>query len=707
MGLDESLWTPNQSASFLKSKEALVHAVELAHPDLEKQLCVFTDASAGFWGAVVTQVPMDQVSRAVADQQHEPLMFLSGTFSGAAARWATVEKEAFALVETVKRADYLLHRPGGFRLFTDHLNLRYIFNPSSVLSAVPKYTADKLQRWSMVLMGYHYEIVHIPGEDNVWADLLSRWGCERSVCAATFTESPQLNKKFIWPSMSEIRDLQVKYGVKGATGADGLQRCAAGLTIIPKEAIDLILRLCVVAHSGIAGHQGIANTVLTLAEHFTWPTLKHDAEKFVRECLHCLCTRGGIITPRPWGEQIHGTKPNEVLHFDFLFLGLASTGKKYVLVLKDDASKYVWLRAAVAADSDTVIDALLEWFAAFGVSYVWVSDQGSHFKNHVVKALQHALGAHHHFVTAQCPWANGTVEVANRCILRTFRSLLSEWRLAVDQWERLVPLVQLVVNHTKRESLDGAAPVTGMTGMPAMSPVAPIVCEPTLRPSTLNEIMSIQKSSVKQLVHALDGIHKRMAETATKARRRKKVSSAVRAANFERGDYVLLSCHSDVGRSKLQVIWKGPCRVSSVVSDWVYEVEDLTNGKVTVAHASRLKFYADSALGNLEEAKCQASHSASQYEVQSLNAIRFNEELLRWEVQVVWLGLALSEATWEPAVNIMEDVPAIFKKFMAKALKTANMKEDSIKMCSSLELDSALFGGGSDAAAAIKTKITG
>ena len=63
---------------------------------------------------------MDQLGLAVADQQHEPLMFLSGTFGGAAMRWATVEKEAFALVETVKRADYLLRRPGGFRLFTDH-----------------------------------------------------------------------------------------------------------------------------------------------------------------------------------------------------------------------------------------------------------------------------------------------------------------------------------------------------------------------------------------------------------------------------------------------------------------------------------------------------------------------------------------------------------------------------------------------------------
>ena len=166
-------------------------------------------------------------------------------------------------------------------------------------------------------MGYQYEIVHIPGEDNVWADLLSRWGCERSVCAVSFTESPQLNTKFIWPNASEILGLQKDHSIEGVLGQDGLRRRDAGQVIIPEKAVDLILRLCVVAHSGIAGHQGISNTAQTLAEHFWWPTLKADAEKFVRECIHCLCTRGGIVTPRPWGEQVHGTKPNEVLHFDF------------------------------------------------------------------------------------------------------------------------------------------------------------------------------------------------------------------------------------------------------------------------------------------------------------------------------------------------------------------------------------------------------
>jgi hypothetical protein len=168
-------WGVQEIEVLSQCKDALEHAVQLAHVDFEKELCVFTDASDGYWGAVVSQVPKEHINRPLDQQDHSPLMFFCGSFSDASSRWPIVEKEAFALVETVRRADYLLHRPGGFRSFTDHKNLRYIFNPASELASVPKYTADKLQRWGLMLMGYEYTIYHITGEENVWADLLSRW----------------------------------------------------------------------------------------------------------------------------------------------------------------------------------------------------------------------------------------------------------------------------------------------------------------------------------------------------------------------------------------------------------------------------------------------------------------------------------------------------------------------------------------------------
>ncbi|GMF48915.1 unnamed protein product [Phytophthora fragariaefolia] len=83
--------------------------------------------------------------------------------------------------------------------------------------------------------------------------------------------------------------------------------------------------------------------------------------------------------PRPHGETLVATKPNELLHFDF--------GKVRV-VLKDGMSGYVELVPCIDATSDPTYVSLLDWFKRFGVVCLWVSDQGAHFKNQVIARLQ-------------------------------------------------------------------------------------------------------------------------------------------------------------------------------------------------------------------------------------------------------------------------------------------------------------------------------
>ena len=68
--------------------------------------------------------------------------------------------------------------------------------------------------------------------------------------------------------------------------------------------------------------------------------------EFVRQCFYCADTRSGEVVPRPLGETVHGTAPNEVVHFDYLHEGesgpQASQGLpedgdfRYILVIMDD-----------------------------------------------------------------------------------------------------------------------------------------------------------------------------------------------------------------------------------------------------------------------------------------------------------------------------------------------------------------------------------
>ena len=135
-------------------------------------------------------------------------------------------------------------------------------------------------------------------------------------------------------------------------------------------------------------------------------------KQFVGKCLHCLVANGEKC-PRPCGETLRATKPNEIHHFDFLSMRKGLHGF-YVLVLKDGMSGFCEFVPTTMANTAVTFHALLEWFKRYGVVLLWVSDQGSHFKNTVVDKFRNILGAQHHFVTAYCPWANGTVEVMNR-----------------------------------------------------------------------------------------------------------------------------------------------------------------------------------------------------------------------------------------------------------------------------------------------------
>ncbi|KAJ8539125.1 hypothetical protein ON010_g12746 [Phytophthora cinnamomi] len=293
---------------FERCKSALGNALELAHPDPAKRLCVFTDASEDHWGAAVTQIQQDQQLRPLSEQEHEPLMMLSGTFLGSAKRWAILEKEAFAIVETCRRADYLLHRSDGFALFTDHRNLRYIFYPHGVSNTVPKYTADNLHRWSL----WHTDMTSMT---------------------------------------SQGKKIYVRISYHGGAA-------------LSNEAADLQVRICVVGHFGIAGHRTLAPTLEKIGEGFTWIGMKSDIEYFVRRCLHCTSSLGGSPHPCVLGEAMYAENPNELIHREYLFTEESTTGEIYVLVIKDDASKYVWLLPCKSAVAEAAYNDLLDCAAA-------------------------------------------------------------------------------------------------------------------------------------------------------------------------------------------------------------------------------------------------------------------------------------------------------------------------------------------------------
>ena len=679
-------WDAEASRAFENMRQALIKHVELAYPKEGCVVCCFPDASEHAWAAVITQIPEEDLKESdVSKQRHEPLAFLGKRFKGAELRWPIVEKEAAAIVMATERADYLLQTGKKFRLYTDHANLAYIFGRSQL----KKHTAMKLERWAMHLQTFNYEIVAIAGDKNVWADLLTRWGCRPAEAAAIVARTtrmtiddlrvtPKRHAAFVWPTEVEIRKLQEAQLTKAekehsSVDAKGLWRLRADpqKIVVPEQARGLQLRLMVVAHSGSAGHRAAFTTKLTLQQRYHWPEMAKQIEQMCAQCLHCITTRGGEKVPRPLGEAVHATECLTVLHMDFLYMEPLKSKEhnmKYVLVLKDDLSGYVRIIPSAEASSIVAAEAILQWIADFRTPEILVSDQGSHFTAEVISDLTRLRSMEHHLVTAYTPQANGTIERANRTIISITRAVLSEAQIGSENWPYLMPIVQHAINHARTERNDGLAPITVLLGQDPESPLDQIL---------LPEVKEYRKVDVQKHVRRLradlEMIHKKVVKKRDKRRKSNQRQNTGRDVQFIAGDWVLVAKVRRLPGDKLEATWKGPMRVIKHCSKYVYEIENPLTQERVQRHVQRLRIYAEADLELTNMLKDHRQHAEQRLEVEAIRELRYEEVTKQLELKVQWRGL---EATWEPAQQIVEDVPQLVKRFLERLSTKHAHKEE-------------------------------
>jgi len=686
-------WTPKHALAFEKAKLAIANCVQLSYPRDDMIQCVFGDANDYNSSGCVTQIPLEDADLEITKARHEPLGFVGHRFTGAELNWSTPEQEAFAIKDVVTKLCYLLQMKRPFRLYTDHKNLVSMFSPSNVT----RQTAQKLQRWSMDLMAYKYVIFHIKGEDNVWADLMTRWGAPEGADAdSTFSAPvmvrrivstrsaleeqarvrPMHNSSFVWPTIKEIVAIQNEHmseQLKKSLKVNelGLLTDSEGIVRIPDKAKALQIRLCVIAHSGgNSGHIGYQACYHAMSKWCRWTNMQQDLARLCNKCLHCLPTRGGIRIPRPLGTACHGMKPNQVLHFDFIYIAPrksdCSHEFEWLLIIRDDLSGFVRIYPCKTPDSVVTVDALLDWRSSYGTSEIYVSDRASYFISSVMKELAARCNVEQHWTTAYSHYPNGSIEVINRLFLTLIRALISELRIDKNYWPSLIKLIEHTLNHRLQKRLGWLAPVTVMTGLKSDNPLQGIFRTPDMVEisSVAMESASI-KEHVTKLQESLDSMHKDVVELSAKERKRHRDRGNIqrKQVNFGIGDFVLLGIPENQHGQKLFLKWRGPYQVKDTKQGYVFIVEDIITKVTKVAHADRLRLYDDKLLDLSDEIKYQFSYDNGSYEVEELKQLRFSPTTHDLEFLVKWRGFSDMENSWEPCITLWNDVPVMVERF--------------------------------------------
>lgn len=405
-----------------------------------------TDASIDGYGAILLQESDE-------DGALHPIYYSSGKTSPAERRYTSYELEVLAIVKALaKFRIYLLGIP--FKIVTDCR--------AFTLTMHKKDLCVRVARWALVLEEFNYVIEHRPGKNMIHVAALSR--NPLPVCMIV-DERDSLTVKFRQAQQSDddvkkIFDVVKKGNIDSyIIKNDLLFKKYSGdvLLVVPKS-----MRTQVIKQAHNQGHFSIAKTEALLLRDYYMPNVRPKIEKVIKNCVAC------ILAERKQGKQEghlnmieKGELPLDTYHIDHLGL-LPSTRKnyKYIFVVVNAFTKFVWLYATKTTNTVEVIDKLKKQSFIFGNPRRIISDRGTAFTSKEFADFCTTENIIHVLITTGVPRANGQVERVNRVLISLLTKLSDPKR---EEWFRFLNLAQLYLNCASHRSI-GTTPFHVLLG---------------------------------------------------------------------------------------------------------------------------------------------------------------------------------------------------------------------------------------------------
>ncbi|KAK1614770.1 hypothetical protein QYE76_020287 [Lolium multiflorum] len=539
-------WGAAQDHAFDELKRLLTSAPLLALPDFNKQFEIECDASGIGIGGVLMQ-------------EGRPIAYFSEKLSGAKLNYPIYDKELYALIRVLEVWQHYLW-PKEFIIHSDHEALKYLKAQSTL--------HKRLAKWVEFIESFPYIIKHKKGKDNIVADALSR---KNMLLTQLDVKIPGL--EILCDLYATDHDFAEPYRLCALGKAwekyhihDGFLFRANKLCV-PESSVRLLL-LQESHAGGLMGHFGREKTLLMLADHFYWPKMRRDVDRYVRRCITCNKSKSklkphGLYTPLP-----APTTPWEDISMDFV-LGLPRTkrGHDSIFVVVDRFSKMSHFIACHKSDDASHIANLFfrEIVRLHGVPKTIVSDRDMKFMSYFWKTLWRKLGTKLLFSTTCHPQTDGQTEVVNRTLSQLLRSMIKK---NLKEWEECLPHVEFAYNRAVHSTTE-LCPFEVVYGF---KPITPL----DLLPLPIHERVNMEASKRADYVKKIHEKTKELIEKKGKsnaARMNKKRKEML----FKPGDLVWVHFRKDrfpkLRKSKLKPRGDGPYKVLAKINDNAYSID--------------------------------------------------------------------------------------------------------------------------------------
>ncbi|KAL0227234.1 hypothetical protein P9112_014558 [Eukaryota sp. TZLM1-RC] len=456
-------------------------------------------------------------------------------------------------------------------------------------------------RWLPIFSEFCFDLVHTKGEDNFWADMLSRIVPpidHQEINYLSHQMAPNFhpifyidkidgteNERYYIEDLNNFKRIMVirkrcsndlpifepwlcrirsEQKLAIASKDPSFNNCVHNnhldlymthdnKIVIPKSLIRDTLNLLHGLLQG--GHPSKAKSLNKLRNSdYWWPNMLTDMNKHVQECPSCQKTKpvpklhvpptGSLLAYRPFARvsaDVVGPLPED------------QEGYKYILVFIDSFSRFTIIVPLKEINANLTADALI-WkvCAIFGIE---VSKSIPSFSQ-----------------------SNGLLERQHRDILQNLRKLLVDFN-AYDVWSEYLPYVQLLINSSK-SSITNHTPYQVIFGSDV---------SPRSDPGKILEIIE-SSTSESSFIQEIQSKFRRLKEKQEKAAHHQaskasKLTGSTTPNPFEVGQLVLRASGSS---AKLHGDYLGPFLITEIVSNSSVNIKNLCTGTIVQASVKHL-----------------------------------------------------------------------------------------------------------------------
>lgn len=652
-------WTAECEESLSLLKRVLSQAPTISTYNEAEPLLVSTDASLYGVGAVLYQE---------YEGRTHYLCFYSKALNTAQKNYPATKRELLAIIYALKAFRQWLHG-NHFTLYSDHKALSYLFAQKE-----PSYM---LANWADELINFDFTIVHRPGVEMILPDGLSRMYVELKQRTGLHHLSSEkgddsvISPRLVITQSTYIRCTACKTRASRQCEQRACARHCRGCAIHPQVVTSSSLpsqeqtlsqplpieqaesqpkitfsdfvknvvnktdpgsedeRTALIQDAHQQSHQGARNIQRDLwFKGYYWPKMLKEIELVCHSCQ--LCLRFNLIRNgyHPL-KTINATFPLDHVAMDLFTLNHTSrSGKNYVMVITDIATRFTFLFALTDKLAVTSAQTFFQFISLFGVPKIVQADNGTEF-NLILKSMEKDLGFDSRTITPRYPQSNGTAEAH----VKLAKSLLIKKADGnLDLWDTFLPAVQQAINLrvSKRTK---STPFSLLFGRPWNSNQKTNTSELLTTDQLLKRHENLHDIVYPTLREVTDASNKQVAAIF-------KNSQKILNYGLPVGSYVM---KLDKGRTKkTQPAYTGPYKVVRFTPNQTYVLEDSTGALLPRnATLSELKLIAQSAEEEL---------GTKEFEVESILNHRGRGQ--KREFLIKWLGYDSTQNSWEPIKNL-------------------------------------------------------